>query len=570
MLSVLFNWLYIIVTIFITGGFLLRRVYRFCGYRGRVPAASVLVTGIGVMTAYAGYFSIFGGVGAVANLIMLISCIFMFAADRREILNGLASGLKQTPWWLWLVFALILSGCAYFTCYGSFMYDTGLYHAQAIRWIEEYGCVKGQAFVHERFGYNSSFFCLCALYSMKNIFGQSLHTLSGFMAGLVMCYGAAGFLQGIRIKKRLFRPSNFARLGPFVYFIIVCQELVSPTTDFTTVFLIMWLVIRWVELMEEESPVEPYCMLCVMAVFLISLKLSTGILVMLVIWPAVVLIREKRVREIGLFLAMGILCILPYFIRNVIITGWLIYPFAAIDLFDVDWKLAKETLIGDSTDITVYARRTYDRSLAGQSIFEWFPVWWREQGGLYRCYTAFAFGGILTEVFHLLYGAVLFIRKKQTKWFPYAYLNLIMIACFFFWLFSAPLHRYGFAFVLMTPLVLIGSLFWEKREHRALTVITGAVTVCAVLLLAKPTAELIGSDVSYIRNTLNGDYLKYQKDYPQTEMEAGAVDGITVYYPKEAGGQSWYQSFPATCFGENLVYWEARGESIKDGFRAKE
>ena len=570
MLVVLFNWLYAFVTMGIVGSFLLRRICRFCGYKGNIPFLSSLVTGIAAVTAYAGYFSIFSGVGAVANLILLFVCILMLALDRKEMLSGLVQKVKDTPWWFFLVYAVLTAGCLYFTSYGKFMYDTGLYHAQAIHWIEDFGCVKGQAFVHERFGYNSSFFALCALYSMKGIFGQSLHTLSGFMAAIVMCYSADGFLRGILRKKRILRPSDFVRLGPFIYFLIVCQELISPTTDFITVFLIMWLVIRWTELLEEKAQIEPFCLLCVAAVFLVSLKLSTGVLVLLVLYPAFVLVREKRWKEIGFFIGMGVILVLPYFIRNVIITGWLIYPFPAIDLFSVDWKMAKETLIGDSTDITVYARCTYDRNLIDQSIFEWFPVWWREQGSLYRSFTAFAFAGIGLFVLHVVDDIRTYGKTKQKEIFSYTYLNLIMIACFFFWLFSAPLHRYGFAFILMTPLTIIGSLFHCRRENRAIFIFLGAVSVCALLIMVKPSVQLLDSDIGYIRNTLNGDYLKCQKDYPQTEIPSGEVDGITIYYPKEQGGQSWYHAFPATCFGDNLIYWEARGNSIKDGFRAKE
>lgn len=59
-------------------------------------------------------------------------------------------------------------------------YDSDLYHAQSIRWIEEYGVVPGLGNLHERFAYNSSFFALSALFSMKFLCGTSMHTMSGF------------------------------------------------------------------------------------------------------------------------------------------------------------------------------------------------------------------------------------------------------------------------------------------------------------------------------------------------------------------------------------------------------
>lgn len=73
----------------------------------------------------------------------------------------------------------------YFTSRGYIHYDSDLYHAQSIRWIEEYGVVKGLGNLHERFAYNSASFALSALYSMKFLLGKSLHTLSGFFAFLL-------------------------------------------------------------------------------------------------------------------------------------------------------------------------------------------------------------------------------------------------------------------------------------------------------------------------------------------------------------------------------------------------
>ena len=67
--------------------------------------------------------------------------------------------------------------------------DTGLYHAQAIRWIEEYGVVPGLGNLHSRFAYNSAAFPLCAVYSMRwlggSLFPEGIHAVQGFLALLV-------------------------------------------------------------------------------------------------------------------------------------------------------------------------------------------------------------------------------------------------------------------------------------------------------------------------------------------------------------------------------------------------
>jgi len=41
--------------------------------------------------------------------------------------------------------------------------------------------------IQSRAAYNSSVFCLSALYSMKYVFGQSMHAVQGFMALIWQC-----------------------------------------------------------------------------------------------------------------------------------------------------------------------------------------------------------------------------------------------------------------------------------------------------------------------------------------------------------------------------------------------
>ena len=78
---------------------------------------------------------------------------------------------------------------AYGTSRGYMHVDTGLYHAQAIRWIEEYGVVPGLGNLHSRFAYNSAAFPLCAVYSMRwlggSLFPEGMHAVQGFLALLV-------------------------------------------------------------------------------------------------------------------------------------------------------------------------------------------------------------------------------------------------------------------------------------------------------------------------------------------------------------------------------------------------
>lgn len=66
--------------------------------------------------------------------------------------------------------------------------DTTLYHIQAVHWIEEYGVMPGLGNLHNRFAYNSAFMPLQALFSLRWLIGNSLHTLNGFICCVFLVY----------------------------------------------------------------------------------------------------------------------------------------------------------------------------------------------------------------------------------------------------------------------------------------------------------------------------------------------------------------------------------------------
>ena len=83
-------------------------------------------------------------------------------------------------------------------------------------------------------------------------------------------------------------------------------------------------------------------------------------MLLLVLKPAVVLIKEKRYGQIAVYIMLGLLAVFPYLARNVILSGWLVYPFPSIDLFSFDWKIPAGEARYDAEEIKVYAKGMTD------------------------------------------------------------------------------------------------------------------------------------------------------------------------------------------------------------------
>jgi hypothetical protein len=78
-------------------------------------------------------------------------------------------------------------------------FDTGLYHYQIVRWLSEYGTVRGLALLHFRFGFSSSWFALAAPFD----FGPFQGRISGLFGGLAIFLAVLHFALAVsRILQR--------------------------------------------------------------------------------------------------------------------------------------------------------------------------------------------------------------------------------------------------------------------------------------------------------------------------------------------------------------------------------
>ena len=562
MIAVLLNWFYIFFITQLLGFGFGKCLNKFLKRDIPCQLSQNIICGIVIATVYAQFFSLFYKVGLLANLILLILCLITLFQYNKEILS-LLKDVKTTAFsWEGILYLGILILIAFFTSRGPIHADTNMYHAQAIRWYEEYGVVTGLANLQWHFAYNSSYFGLAAIFSMSFLGGQSLHTTTGFIAA-VLCIWALHHLKDFFNHKR--HIADMCCMGILLYALVNITGSVSPASDYATMFLSLYLIARWAEEIESEAKgITAYCLLSILAVYIFTLKLSAGLLVLLVIYPAVFLIKEKRIKEVVTYLTLGILTVLPFLIRNVIISGWLLYPFPALDLFSVDWKLPVQYVNIDSAQIKVWARCLYDPNLIDTPFLEWLPIWWSSQERYAQMLIltnllAIALDGII--VLHVL------LQKKRINW-NLVLLNTVTILSAVAWLFLAAFIRYGLAFLLAIPMLAVG--MWMKKEKSSFyKLLSGCIVVLMFFVLTPYWDHYFTDDLVFIKQNLTEPYYIMQKDYDHSDMQTFDMNGITIFNPKE-GEVTGYQYFPASSYDYMINCTELRGDRIEEGFRNTE
>jgi hypothetical protein len=265
------------------------------------------------------------------------------------------------------------------------------------------------------------------------------------------------------------------------------------------------------------------------------------------------LIKDKKWQDIARFILMGIITIFPWFARTVIISGYLIYPYPSIDIFSVDWKIPKEKVIRDAAEIKTWGRGIYNADLVDLKISEWFPNWFNTTlptvGKLF----------IILDIMCIVAFAILvfFTIKKMIMQYDELLVLGSVIASYIFWQVSAPLLRYGYAYIILTILITIG-IIWKNAES-----FTKVANTIACIMLIIMTVIKGMSFAVYVYGNASQPYYVNQKDYGKYELESYAVNGVTFYYPTE-GDQVGYDYFPAIPVKTDIIF---RGEDISAGFK---
>lgn len=562
MLSVLVNWLYITITVYSIGFAVLSILSKTISVR---PAFwNSLIAGVIATSVYSQIFSLLYKVGLLANIILIIITLCCILYTRRTILKPFQNFQHSSPMLIKIIGALLFSACAAYILLLTIgvpkFIDTYLYHAQTIRWIEEYGCVKGIANLHDRLGFNSSFHAFSALYSMKWLFQQSLHATNGWNLIFLQGFTLWKIYQGLKKKSFIITALS---LSAFMYSFFACGYSSSMGADIPAAVFVLILLILWCETIELNShPTDSYALLSVFAVYIITVKFSCALFSLLFIYPAYLLIKEKDVKRIFLYVSLGLLVVTPFFIRTVLITGWLIFPFSALDLFSFDWKVPKQIVDYESELITMYARVPSDMTWIYQHKLysDWIPRWIADQKPADLAIFLINILLIVIEIIHLLVRLI----KKQPISIEWVVTKSVIIICFLYWFFCAPAVRFGWSCLLFFPAVTLRSLLiHSKRLLKYVPHIAFFLTCIIMMRIATEHINIRNVDIS---EALAQHPYIMQVDYEHIDtVETFLLNNISIYYPLEEGKTGYY-AFPAAIDNYANSNLSLRGSDIEDGF----
>jgi len=508
------------------------------------PSAPLIIfIGIIVVTIIAMVAQLFISLGEIFVLSLMVGAI-LIALRRLAVVRF---SMPHYNWFAWIFMALafltVLENAVHFAANP----DTGLYHAQTIHWFENYRIVPGLGNFQERLAFNSSWLVLNAAFSLAFLGLRSFRLINGLLFLVAIAYFTSALPELARknltlsgVAKILFLVLSFYLLG---------SEISSVGNDMP-VSLMTWIVfVLWLERSETKTETNLNDLLIfLLPIFLITVKLSS---VPLLLFPLFILIDYllKRDTRLIVFLCLaGCVILLPWLIRSVILSGYLVFPLSQIDVFAFDWKIPQTQVEAVRAGITGIARQGKDWQ-PGVPLSVWVPT------------LLDYFSLNQRMIFYLtLFSPLLLIFERYLTPDTISRRYLFAYGTFFwgsaFWFFSAPDIRFGYGYLICTCVMAILPVLLPIMNK----ILKHIPILVPLFLLAFQGFTLLQS----IEIKAYPERILLPADYRSSKTEACDIHGVMIYCPKTYPQQCQYTNFPCMPYPRPNV--EMRGETFQDGF----
>ncbi len=554
------NWLFFSMTFWILGAGFFAAWQRGKTEPLHMPESDTILVGFCLSLLFALWTSLFLPLGITSQIVYILIVVGVLLAlfcKKKLVLPRLQ---RPNSWLTLVLIALVFLLIFINSLNRPTNPDSGIYHAQTIRWIESYPVVPGLANLHTRLGFNSSWLVVNALFSFHQIFPQSLHCLPGFLF-VVVCAallqkGAAAYRQGKIV------PALFGLLAVAFLLETNIGQASSPGTDLPAILLMVLLTFLWIN---QEWEAAQNALGGIVMVFLtftvITIKLSAAPIALLTLIVLFRFLRQKQRQALRWFFLLAGLVFIPWCARSVMLTGYLVYPIPFPDLFSVDWKIPAEHLRIEQAVIRAWGRMPGlpFEQVNRLAFLAWAKPWFYDFSFNRRILVALAFLSPVAFL-PLAFRAVrAVVSRAAIK--PLLFGGLFLYAGIVYWVLSAPDIRFGYTFIiplvsLMVSLVLIVPLAVLKKP----AMLYHAVLMVSVLF----TAQIL---VRSVNPVIIRQQVVSPADYPNLPTYPCEIYNKTILCA-ELYHECWYAPFP--CIPTPKPQAVMRGEDFGSGFRLKQ
>lgn len=557
MLTTLLAWIYITFLSWMWGILFLQTIKRITKTDWQLPHFSIVcITGLSAITFIAGMLSLVMPLGNWwVQFFFILPCLilffkknapYFFASVKKEISN------------LHLVSSVLLFSCLLLILVMSTWTivhpDTLGYHAQTIQWIEKYKAVPGLVHLHVRFGYQGLWFVDCALFGF-NFTGKAGFT---FLNSTVLLWFFIFMINRINF--------NFFKEGNKSYGLLWVALLVLSMWSYTQVrltatsaspdFIATLFVLAIAYILIRERKFENWLLPAFLSLAATTIKLSVAPILIIALAACIIFIKTKNLKLLFTLVLISAIAFFPFIARNIITTGYIVFPSTAINIANTDWKYSAELTTNEKNYITAYAKKPGVAAkeeidaVNEMSPAEWLPGWWQHRSTADKT--------IIVLLMLSFFTALLRVKRIMNQGFVPILVIITMLAGIIFWFINAPDPRFGFGSILGFIAVITWSYFKEKE-------INMGKSLLMTLLLASMVAVMAYTGYRFI-NFFGKEQFLIPLGIEGSGYRTFDCDGMKINAPVDG---KFFGITPIPCTDLECGKFSPRGNEIRDGFNAK-
>ena len=420
-------------------------------------------------------------------------------------------------------------------------FDTGLYHLQTIRWLNEYAIVPGLGNLHGRLAFNQSYFNLLAF---LNIY--PLATKGYIAAGIFLTLLCAWSIVRLYNTLAVGRTWIAFSLGSGLAFTF--SSLSSPVPDSAVamlqIYMFTCLVRFFIKRQSNGYPdFELLVTIILSASFIVTVKLSTLIFAagsLVVLFP---FMRNLSIEQFGILKKIVGICFLFFLVhclRGYMLSGAPLFPTTHGALWSLPWAMSPVNVRGEA--IWIYSWARLPGALPGDVLdnWSWLKPWLANLSTFAQ--TLFSIDAIL-----LLTNALFFIRVKGVERKIIYSIYLPLISALIFWFFTAP----DFRFLGVIPILLasLAGLLCLMQAHEKLNLakLERLKRQHYIQAIGRPSFGLVMFAISVYFLQPRSMTLRLAEPVPIAEVTQKTTNfGVTIDLAKD--GLCWANPLPCTWF----------------------
>lgn len=527
---------YALVLSFFMGNFIwpvLERVFK-TGNKLALHPAIYPIIGLAVMSPIIAVYHFYSKVDLFLHFFFLLFFVSNIKYAKEGFLN-LIGFIKNNL----LVFLLLILGALLAIIGRPGMGDIADYHLQAIQWVEKYPLLPGLGNFNRPLANNNWWFNLQAFWGFSFLGVKSVYV--GNALYFICLFSYLFFAEPISKAQQWMR----FLFAAFILLSLKTAFVGAVTPDIIVTGMIYLLLDLYLLAAAKIDLRKGYLLLMVLFIlWIVTVKATAIVFFMLPLLWLIQLLKDKQWFFLSKMILLGLVFLIPWFIGNVLLCGYLLYPFNQIDLFAVDWKVPAFYFEFDKIVLSSWGK------VPGQDIFltqkmgigEWLPIWFGKLDVLNRLLViGFAICAPLVALFSY--------KKKEIIW-PFSFVLLSFAVIFL----NGPHPRFLFGYMLSTIAFAL-YLFSDKIPFEAPKKFIPLLGLALVLFL---------SFKAVLQKDLPSAWFE-PKPYPHEQLEARNIDGFEVFITKNAN--SCWDQFPSSYYFIDSV--GLRGADIKKGFSVK-